>query len=126
VGSSGEAAPSPEPALDLGGHPYTTLGYANGPGYPGPSDVQPEGPKRLPHFAKSASAPKDGRPDLAQVKTDDPLYLQEVAIPLGSETHAGEDVPIYAGGPGAALFHGAREQSFVYHAIAAALGIAPP
>jgi len=122
VGSSGEAAPSPSPALDLAGHPYTTLGYANGPGAAGASDVQPEGPKHFPHFAKSASAAKDGRPDLAKVKTDDPSYLQEVAIPLGSETHGGEDVPIYAGGPGAALFHGAREQNFVYHAIAASLG----
>lgn len=123
VGSSGEAAPSPSPALDLTGHAYTTLGYANGPGSVGASDVQPEGPKRFPHFAKSASAPKAGRPDLAKAKTDDPSYLQEVAIPLGAETHAGEDVPVYAGGPGAALFHGAREQNFIYHALAAALGI---
>ena len=29
---------------------------------------------------------------------------------------------IYAGGPGSALFHGVQEQSFVYHAIIAALG----
>ena len=42
-------------------------------------------------------------------------------MPLPSETHAGEDVPIYAGGPGAALFHGVREQNYVYHALAAAL-----
>ena len=39
--------------------------------------------------------------------------------------HGGEDVPIYAGGPGAVLFHGAQEQNFVYHAIASALGWAP-
>jgi alkaline phosphatase len=121
VGSSGEGAPSPTPALDLSGHPYTTLSYANGPGFVGASDVQPEGPKHFPHFAKSASAPTAGGPDLAKVKTDDPSYLQEVEVPLGAETHGGEDVPIYAGGPSAALFHGAREQNFIYHAMAAAL-----
>ena len=43
-------------------------------------------------------------------------------MPLRAETHAGEDVPIYAGGPGATLFHGVREQQYVYHAIASALG----
>jgi len=125
VGSSGEAAASNAPAQDLTGHPYTTLGYANGPGYAGASDVQSEGPKRLPHFAKSSTGITKGRPDLTVVKTDDPLYLQESTLPLGSETHGGEDVPIYAGGPGAALFHGVREQSFIYHALAAALGIEP-
>ena len=87
--------------------------------------MQPEGPKRFPHFAKSSTPPKGGRPDLSKVKTDDPSYLQEVAIPLGAETHGGEDVPVYAGGPGAALFHGAREQNFIYHALAAALGLGP-
>ena len=43
-------------------------------------------------------------------------------MPLLAETHAGEDVPLYAGGPGAHLFHGVQEQSYVYHAIVAALG----
>jgi alkaline phosphatase len=124
VGSSGEAAPTNEPAKDQSGHPYTTLGYANGPGYPGASDAQPEGPKKLPHFSKSSKGPPESRPALTNAITEDPLYLQESTLPLGSETHAGEDVPIYAGGPSAALFHGAREQNFVYHVIAAALGIA--
>ncbi len=125
VGSSGEAAPDNAPAKDLSGHPSTTLGYANGPGYPGASDAQPEGPKRLPHFAKSAQGTAQGRPDLAHVDTQASTYLQESTLPLGSETHGGEDVPVYAGGPSAALFHGAREQNFIYHALAAALGISP-
>jgi alkaline phosphatase len=125
VGSSGEAAPDNAPAKDLSGHPYTTLGYANGPGYPGASDVQPEGPKRLPHFAKSSTGVVSRRPDLTHVETYGPLYLQESTLPLAAETHGGEDVPVYAGGPSAALFHGAREQNFIYHALAAALGITP-
>ncbi len=126
VGSSGESPLGTTPAPDLTGLPYTTLGYANGPGYVGASDAQPEGPKRLPHFAKRSSAPKLGRPDLSDVDTESSLYLQEATLPLASETHGGEDVPVYAGGPSAALFHGSREQSFIYHALAAALGIASP
>jgi len=39
-----------------------------------------------------------------------------------SETHGGEDVAIYAGGPGAQLFHGVQEQNYIFHAISAALG----
>ncbi|MDJ0864761.1 MAG: alkaline phosphatase [Myxococcota bacterium] len=113
--------PGEEPARDLLGLPYTTLGYANGPGYPGATDLQPEGPKRFPHRPGRATA-AGGRPDLSAVDTTDPDYLQETAVPLRSETHGGEDVPIYAGGPGAELFHGVQEQSYVYHAIRAALG----
>ena len=126
VGSSGEAAASNAPAKDLTGHLYTTLSYANGPGYAGASDVQPEGAKTLPHFAKSSTGITKGRPDLSSVDTQASTYLQEATLPLASETHGGEDVPIYAGGPSAALFHGAREQNFIYHALAAALGIASP
>ena len=62
------------------------------------------------------------RPDLSEVDTTDPLYLQESTVPLVRETHSGEDVVIYAGGAGAALFHGVQEQSYVYHAIRGALG----
>ncbi len=123
VGSSGEDAPSPEPAKDLGGQPYTTLSYANGPGHPGATDLQPEGAKQFPHYGhKSARGVTKGRPDLSKVDTTAPSYLQESAVPLGAESHGGEDVPIYAGGPGAALFHGVREQSYIYHAMRAALG----
>jgi alkaline phosphatase len=109
------------PARDGLGLPYTTLGYANGPGYPGASPAQPAGPKKFPHMP-SKSEPSQGRPDLGAVDTGAASYLQESGIPLVSETHGGEDVAIYAGGPGAALLHGVQEQSYVYHAIARALG----
>ena len=39
-----------------------------------------------------------------------------------AETHAGEDVPIYATGARAALFHGVREQHYIYHAMVEAFG----
>jgi len=112
--------PSSAPALDLSGLPYTTLGYATGPGYPGASDQQPEGAKRLPHKPTKVTGVRSGRPDLRNVDTQAPTFLQESAVPLASETHGGEDVAIYAGGPGAQLFHGVQEQSYIYHAIVAA------
>jgi alkaline phosphatase len=64
-----------------------------------------------------------GRPDLTHVDTAAPDYMQGVAVPLGSETHGGEDVVVWAGGPSAALFHGTREQNYVHHAMAAALAL---
>lgn len=126
-GSAGESGPTTGPAKDLTQRPFTTLSYANGPGYPGASDVEPEGPKTFPHGPKgppkSFTGVTHGRPDLTHVDTTAPSYVQEVAVPLGSETHGGEDVVIWAGGPSAALFHGTREQNFVYHVLAAALGL---
>ena len=89
--------PQPEPARDRSGSPYTTLGYHNGPGFRSP------------------------RASLEGVDTTHPDFLQQAAVSLDAETHAGEDVPVYAGGPGAGLFHGVQEQSYVYHAMADAL-----
>lgn len=113
-------------ALDL---PYTTLSYANGPGYTGASADQPEGAHRFGHrpcrrMGRECSYEgiEQGRPDLRGVDTTDPSFLQEATVPLSTETHAGEDVPVYAGGPRAALFHGVREQSYLYHAMVEALG----
>jgi alkaline phosphatase len=109
-------------ARDGSGRPYTTLGYANGPGYPGASEQQPEGPKHFPHRPREFKGVRHGRPDLDGVDTSDASYLQESAVPMASETHGGEDVPIYAGGPGAQWIRGVREQSYLYHVMAAALG----
>ena len=122
AGNDDRGEPAGEPALDGHGLPYTTLGYLNGPGHAASSDQQPAGAKRFPHRPRRFEPATAARPDLAGVDTASPMYLQESAVPLASETHAGEDVPIYAGGAGAALFHGVQEQSYVYHAIRAALG----
>jgi alkaline phosphatase len=121
-GNDERGEPIREPMRDASGRPYTALGYANGPGYTGASDAQPEGPKRFPHIPGSVKGIRQGRPDLSHVDTASPHYLQESAVPLDSETHGGEDVPVYAGGPGAQLFHGVQEQSYVFHALVAALG----
>jgi len=109
-------------AHDALGKPYTTLGYANGPGYPGEAAAQPAGPKRFPHAGKGYKGVRDGRPDLDGVDTTLPDYMQESAIPMPGETHGGEDVAIYARGPQAHLVRGVLEQNVIYHIMAEALG----
>lgn len=101
-------------ARDLTGLPYTTLGYANGPGYTGASDTQPAGPKHFRHEAHRVSA-SHGRPDLSTVDTTDPDYLQESVLPLVDETHSGDDVGIWARGPGASAVRGNVEQHAIFH-----------
>ena len=111
-----------ELTLDQLGKPYTSLGYANGPGYTGASEAQPEGPKKFRHIARKVEGIENGRPDLSEVPTNDRDYLQEATFPLGYETHSGEDVAIYARGPSAWLFNGIVEQNYIFHAITEALG----
>ena len=104
-------------ARDAGGKPYTTLGFANGPGYTGASDLQPEGSKRFPHNPHDYAYIAKGRPDLTRTKTSDPDYMQEAILPMKAETHGGEDVAIFASGPGAAAFHGEMEQNTIFHVV---------
>ncbi|MCQ8103490.1 alkaline phosphatase [Methylomonas sp. SURF-2] len=104
------------------GLPYTTLSYANGPGWTGGMQRKEFNPAN----EGTVAAAYDGgklRPDLASVDTENPNYLQEATVPMGSETHAGEDVAIYADGPGAYLVRGTLEQNAIYHVMADALGM---
>jgi alkaline phosphatase len=117
--------PNLTPVLDATGLPYTTLSYANGPGYSGASQEQAQGPKRYAHVGKDYSGITKGRPDLSKVNTSDPDYLQETVVALDSETHGGEDVAIYAGGPGAHLFRGVLEQNVIFHVMMEALQFSP-
>jgi len=122
IGNDYRGRSADEPSLDAQGLPFTTLGYQNGPGYTGSSREQPEGPKFHPHSPRVFSGITRGRPDLTSIDTADPDYLQESAVPRRSETHSGEDVAVYARGPGSGLFHGVQEQSYIHHAIVEALG----
>ena len=117
-GSSGEGTPSKNLAPDATGLPYATLSYANGPGYAGASDRQPEGPKHYPHEPTAYSRAESGRPQLAEVDTEAPDYEQESMMPLSSETHSGEDVAVFARGPGADAVRGSMEQNALFHVIA--------
>jgi len=74
-------------SLDQDGKPYTTLGYQNGP-----------------NVRAADSAPLTD--NLVQARD----YKQQSAVNLRSETHAGEDVALFATGPGADRFNGVMEQ----------------
>lgn len=115
-GVSGEDGDRSQYARDLTGLPFTTLSYANGPGHTGASNAQPAGPKKFDHEPSSAEA-AGGRPDLTHVDTEDPDYLQESLLPLKSESHGGDDVGIWATGPGSDAIHGTVEENVIYHFI---------
>lgn len=101
---------------DLTGRVFTTLSYANGPGYAGASDQQPEGPKRQPHEPTRFHA-RDVRPDLETIDTTHPDFMQPALWALKSETHGGEDVGVYALGPGADAVRGVMEQNVIFHLL---------
>ena len=90
--------------------PYTTVGYANGLGF---ADYG-EGNGGDQRYGDAGAA---GRHDLDGIDTESSGFHQEALIPLGSETHSGEDVGIYAVGPGAQLLRGTHEQSNIFHAM---------
>ncbi|MBW8191472.1 alkaline phosphatase [Neiella marina] len=100
----GETAPTE--ASD--GTPYTTLGYTNGRGF---MDLGDETNADA-GYGMDINA---GRMDLTDVDTTTSGYHQESLVPTSSETHAGEDVGIYASGPGASLVTGTNEQSIIFH-----------
>jgi alkaline phosphatase len=114
----GKASEDAKPDLvkDNLGKPYTTLSYANGPGYVGKSDKQDAGSKKFPHNPSTAEA-FTGRPDLNTINTEDPDYMQEALVPTGAETHGGDDVGIWARGPGASSVHGNLEQNTIFHLL---------
>lgn len=114
-GGAGENIDPDKLALDATGLPYTTLSYANGPGYVGASSQQPEGPKTFEHVASGYEAAQKGRPDLTDIDTAHPDYMQEALVPATAETHGGDDVGIWAIGPGSDAVRGSLEQNVIHH-----------
>lgn len=97
-------------ALAADDMPYTTLGYNNGRGFMNLGSET--------NSDASYSQPiHTGRANLNGVDTNAPGFHQEATVPRSSETHAGEDVGIYAKGPGANLLSGDNEQNMIFHVM---------
>ena len=97
-----------EPATASDGMPYTTLGYTNGLGFRDlGAETDADATYSLAHAA--------GRHDLTDVDTTSSGFHQEALVPLSSETHSGEDVGVFASGPGALLVNGTQEQHMIFH-----------
>lgn len=116
------AVGSDEPKLDADGMPYTTLGYMNGRGF---RDYGDELDAERTYRDPAAT----GRRDISAIDTTSPGYHQEALIPTQNshaegvaETHGGEDVPVYASGPGAAAATGSYEQNMLFHVMLQASG----
>ena len=84
---------------DVDGKPFTTLVFGNGPNR---ADVRP-------------TLTSD------QVMADD--YLQETGVKLGSETHGGGDVMLFADGAGSGRFKGTLDNTLVFGKLKEALGL---
>jgi alkaline phosphatase len=100
----GLAGDEGKPIVAGDGKPYTTLGYATGPG---------------------GAINKDLRNDPSDDDLHGPNYRQNATVPLPSAAHAGEDVPIYADGPQAHLINGVVEQSYLFYVMRHAMGLTP-
>jgi alkaline phosphatase len=100
------------PSLGADRKPYTTLSYATGPGF-ALIDGQVDGVPR------PISPGRDQ--DLSDVDTTSPGFHQQSLVGMGAETHGGEDVALFASGPGAELARGAIDQNEIYHIMRHAL-----
>ena len=105
MGNDDQGNPTGKPIAALDGQPYTTLGYQNGPG------AIASWPRPVP--SNDIRAPQQ-----ALVPTGD--TFNGTASP--SETHGGEDVPLYASGPSSVLVGGVIEQNRIFAIIMSTLG----
>jgi alkaline phosphatase len=100
---SGE--PNAEPHVAADGQPYTSVGYANGPG------------------AVTGSRPRPDTGVHAVAQALIPFEWTDIAGTVSnSETHGGEDVPLYAIGNGADRVRGVIEQELIFDIMMDALG----
>lgn len=97
--------------------PYETLTYANGPGFwrhrLNETDGSPGTTTDDISTDRTWRRVETMSPEEREAKT----YQHRAMMPLEDETHGGEDVPVYACGPGAQLIRGAFEQNYVAHVM---------
>uniref|UniRef100_A0A8D8NPQ0 Alkaline phosphatase n=1 Tax=Culex pipiens TaxID=7175 RepID=A0A8D8NPQ0_CULPI len=87
--------------------PYETITYANGPGF------------RLHRVNDSSSEPADYATwiPVRNLDRNEVTYRHLSAFPLEDETHGGEDVAVFAAGPGSGLVRGTFEQNFIAYVM---------
>ncbi|GGJ02257.1 alkaline phosphatase [Shewanella hanedai] len=107
-GNDASGLPGVTNSTDSNGLPYTTVGYTNGRGF---ANLSTGGDERYGYPIEA------GRVNLNYVDPQSAGFHQEALIPLSSETHAGEDVGIFASGPGSHLVQGTVEQNHIFHVI---------
>jgi len=100
-----------EPTLAADELPYTTVGYTNGRGFRDLGDSVTDADDSYDFDSIT------GRVDLSNINTQSSGFHQEALVPLSSETHSGEDVAVFASGPGAHLVNGNYEQSLLFHVM---------
>lgn len=97
-------------------NPFETLTYANGPAFydhrvwDNQNNNMQHGTWINPEILKNRS---------------DVNYRHFAAIPLIDETHGGEDVPVYATGPGSFLIRGSFEQNYIAHVMSYVACVGP-
>jgi alkaline phosphatase len=138
-----------EPILADDGKPYTTIGFANGPGgmkapeaaaepvladdpsatsaaagdAGGMQAAEAGGEPSTTGAAGDAVRAPEGRAALTMEEATAPDFIQQALVPLPSETHGGEDLGIYAIGPWSHLFQGTVEENYTFHVMDFAAGI---
>merc|ERR1719361_2003958 len=95
------------------GESISILSYGNGPGF-----------KRF-NTTGAGNWTSIQRETLAGDEVADYSYLQPSGQPIGSETHGGDDVGIWAVGPMAHMFHGVHEQSYIAQVMSYSACIGP-
>ncbi|MDJ0941781.1 MAG: alkaline phosphatase [Woeseiaceae bacterium] len=98
--------PNPSPSVDADGVPYTSVGYANGPG----------AVRQVPR-----PEPETGVYSVAQALVP-VVHTRVDGSPDNGETHSGEDVALYAIGPGSDAVRGVIEQNRIFDIMRAAYG----
>ncbi|XP_058118452.1 alkaline phosphatase 4 [Anopheles ziemanni] len=96
--------------------PYETITYANGPGF-----LQ----HRWNDTMLESTADWATWVKVDQLNRTDIKYRHLSAFPLGDETHGGEDVAVFAAGPGSNLVRGTFEQSYIAHVMSYATCTGP-
>ncbi|XP_037952656.1 alkaline phosphatase 4-like [Teleopsis dalmanni] len=84
---------------------YETISYANGPGY-------------WDHLANETRNVNESNiwirlETLTQAERMSPTYRHMATIPVKDESHGGEDVVVFANGPGSSLVRGVFEQNYL-------------